>query len=319
MAKEKEVKTIEDIPGVGAATAQKLREGGFDSIYSLALASPIDLIALGIGEETAEKIIEYAKECLKEDYFILTAKEYEEKRKELGKITTCSKALDNLLGGGIETQALTEFYGKFSSGKTQICHQLCVTVQLPPEQGGLEKGALYVDTENTFRPERIREMAEALELDADKILENIIVFRAPSSFHQMNFIKKEAKNIIRQKNIGLLIIDSLTSHFRAEYVGRGTLSERQQKLNEHIHDLVKLAEMENVAVVFTNQVMEDPGIMFGDPTKPIGGMVLAHASTYRVYLRKAKEDKRIARMVDSPNLPEREILFRITKEGISDE
>jgi DNA repair protein RadA len=317
--KEKEIRELKDLPGVGPATLEKLKNAGIDSIYELAVCSPATLELAGISSDTAEKLISIAQEVLQDEQLIMTAKEFEEKRKQLKRITTSSKALDSLFGGGIETGAITEFFGPFASGKTQICHQLCVNVQRPEEEGGLEKGAIYVDTEGTFRPERIRAMAEALGMDAEKVLENIIYYRCPSSYHQMMFIKKEIKGILKSRDIGLLIVDSLTSHFRSEYVGRGMLSERQQKLNEHIHDLLRIAEVYNLAVVFTNQVMEDPGIMFGDPIKPIGGMVLAHASTYRVKLRKAKDDKRIAKMIDSPCSAEREVVFRITSEGIRDE
>lgn len=116
----------------------------------------------------------------------------------------------------------------------------------------------------------------------------------------------------------MIIVDSLTSHFRADFVGRGELAGRQQKLNRHLHQLQKLADAYNIAIYVTNQVMSRPDILFGDPTAPVGGHILGHMSTYRIYLRRGKEGTRIARMVDAPNLPEAEAVFIVTPEGIKD-
>ncbi len=313
---EKKVTRIEDLPGVGPATAEKLYAAGYNTLESIAVASPMELAEVaGLGETQALKIINAAREALEMGW--MTAEELLERRKEVGHITTMSKNLDNLLGGGVETQSITEFYGKFGSGKTQICHQLAVNVQLPLEKGGLDGAALYIDTENTFRPERIMAMAQAIGLDPHEALKNIYVARAYNSDHQM-LLAEKAREIIEEKNIRLVVVDSLTAHFRAEYVGRGKLAERQQKLNRHIHTLQKLADAYNLAVVVTNQVMAKPDILFGDPTEPVGGHVLAHAATYRVYLRKGKGEKRIARLVDSPHLPEGEAVFAIKPEGIRD-
>ena len=308
---------LEDLPGVGPTTAEKLREAGYTTLESVAVASPAELMEVaGLGEGTALKVINAAREALEMSW--MSAKELLEKRGIVGRITTGSKALDELIGGGVETQAITEFYGKFGSGKTQVCHQLAVNVQLPYEKGGLNGSALYIDTENTFRPERIMQMAKAVGLDPEQALENIYVARAYNSDHQMVLAEK-AREIVQEKNIKLVIVDSLTAHFRAEYVGRGALAERQQKLNRHIHTLQKLADTYNIAVVVTNQVMARPDMFFGDPTEPVGGHVIGHAATYRIYIRKSKGEKRIARLVDSPHLPEGEAVFRVTMNGIEDE
>ena len=197
--------------------------------------------------------------------------------KEVGKITTGSTSLNNLLGGaGIETQAITEAAGAFGSGKTQLGLQLAVNVQLPVEKGGLNGACLFIDTESTFRPERVKQLAEAQNLDVEKVLQNIYVAKAYNSDHQVVLAEK-AKDIIKEKNIKLVIIDSLTAHFRAEYSGRGMLADRQQKLNKYLHDLMKIAEQRNLAVMVTNQVMSNPAMMFGDPTTAIGGNIVAHA------------------------------------------
>ncbi len=240
-----------------------------------------------------------------------------ERRKNAGRITTGSKALDDLFGGGIETQSITEMYGSFRSGKTQMAHQLAVNVQLPSDQGGLEATAIYIDTEGTFRPERLVDMAEALGLDPAKVLKNVIWARAYNSDHQI-LLCDQAMEMASEKNAKLLVVDSVTSHFRAEYTGRGTLAARQQKLNKHLHHLQRGAEINNMAVYITNQVMARPDAFFGDPTAPVGGHVLAHVPQTRCYLRKSKGERRICRLVDSPNLPEGEAVFTVTKAGIRD-
>lgn len=307
---------LEDLPGVGEATADRLRDAGFKTVESIAVATPGELKdAAGMGESIATKVINAARESLQMGF--MTGIEVLEKRKTLRKITTGSSTLDELLGGGIETQAISEFFGEFGSGKTQLCHQLAVNVQLPDDKGGLEKTAFYIDTENTFRPERIIQMSEALGLDHMKVLDNIVVARAYNSDHQM-LLAEKAEDIIKEKNIGVIVVDSLTSHFRSDYTGRGMLSERQQKLNRHMHGLQRLSDIYNLAVVVTNQVMTRPDFFFGDPTAPIGGHIVGHSSTFRIYLRKSKGGKRVARLIDSPSLPEGEAIFSVIKDGVRD-
>lgn len=320
MAKEKTeyklAKELEDLPGVGEATAEKLRNAGYSDIGSIAAASPYELAeAADISPEAAKKAVSAATQSVEVDY--KTGWEIYEKRLTIERIPTNSEKLNELLGGGVETQALTEFFGRFSSGKSQVGFQISVQAQLPKERGGLEGKVVFIDTESTFRPDRIKQIAESLEFDSKTALENILVMPAENSDHQILLVEK-LENIITKENIKLVVIDSLTSHFRADYVGRGALGERQQKLNRHVHSLQRIANRFNMAVYFTNQVMDNPAILFGDPTTPIGGHVLAHAATYRVYLRKSKDGKRIARMVDSPNLPEKEIVFKISETGVGD-
>jgi len=308
---------IEDLPGIGPKTAEKLRESGYVTVEKIAVASPRDLSELGdIGETIAAKIIEAAKEMAEVGGFI-TAEELAERRKLLGYITTGSKDLDELLGGGVETQSLTEVFGEFGSGKSQLAHQLCVNVQLPMEKKGLDAGALFIDTENTFRPQRIIQMAQGMGIDPTEALRKIRVARAFNSSHQILLVEK-SESLLREGGIRLLVVDSLTAAFRAEYIGRGTLAERQQLLNKHLRMLHELADLYDVAVFVTNQVSARPDAFFGDPNKPIGGHVLGHSATMRVYLRKSKKGQRIARLVDSPNLPEGEAIFVVTEEGIID-
>jgi len=309
------VKELEDLPGVGEVSAEKLRHAGYD-IQKIAASSPHELDEIAeIGVETAKKAIAAARDSLEMGYE--TADKILERRKEIGRIKTGSAEFDALIGGGVETMSITECYGKFSSGKSQMGFQLCVNAQKPVEQGGLSGNTLFIDTESTFRPERIKQLAESAGMDPVQTLGNIYVAKAINSDHQMVLVDK-MEEMIKEHNIRLIVVDSMTAHFRADYVGRGALSDRQQKLNKHIHTLQRLADKFNIAVYITNQVMDNPGIMFGDPTTPIGGHVLAHAATYRIYLRKGKEEKRIARLVDSPNMPEGECVFKVTPKGIMD-
>ncbi len=314
--KKKYYKDLEDLPGIGEVTAEKLKAAGYSEFPAIAAAMPHELAeAGGMGVESAKKAIEAAKTMVEIGFE--TADQVYERRKSIHRIKTGSTALDDLLGGGIETMAITEMYGKFSSGKSQLGFQLVVNVQKPVEQGGLGGGVLFVDSEATFRPERIVQLAEAQGMDSQAVLTNIQVARAENSDHQIILLEK-SEETIQNNNIKLIVVDSLTSQFRADYLGRGALGERQQKLNKHVHTLQKLAEKYNLAVYVTNQVMDNPGILFGDPTTPIGGHVLAHMSTYRLYVRKGKDDKRIARLVDSPSMPEGEAVFRVTPKGLTD-
>src|SRR3990170_7490806 len=242
--KKMEAKTIEELPGVGPATADKLKEAGYTDMMSLAVASPGDLADLAeIGETAAEKIIVAARRAADVGGFE-TGDVILERRKSVAKLTTGSKAFDELLGGGLETQAITECYGEFGSGKSQLAHQLAVNVTRSEDEGGLGGDTVWIDTEQTFRPERIRHMSEALDLDSEAILKQVHVARAFNSHHQMLLVEK-AKDLAKDFRIRLVVIDSLTAHFRAEYIGRGVLAERQQLLNKHIHELMRFGDLHN--------------------------------------------------------------------------
>ena len=310
-------KTLEDIPGVGPAIAEKLQEAGYSDLMAIAVASPSDLAEkCEIGEKKAMDIIEGAKLCADIGGFE-TGEDILERRKQVTKLTTGSKSFDELIGGGVESQSIMEFFGEFGSSKTQVCFQLAVNATLPEEKGGLDSDVIIIDSENTFRPERIMQMATYLGADPQETLRRIHVARAFNSQHQVLLVEK-AMDLAKDLKVRLLIVDSLTSHFRAEYVGRGALAERQQVLNRHMHDLLNFATLNNAAIVVTNQVAAKPDAFFGDPTRPIGGHIVGHTATFRVYLRKGKAGKRIARLIDSPNLPEGEAVFMVTEDGIKD-
>ena len=305
---------IMDLPGVGAATAEKLKSYGFSTLMSMAVASPGQLMeASGLTESMARKTIHFARESLNMGFE--SGEDLIKRRERVRKVNIGSQSFEELLGGGFESGAITECYGEFGSGKTQIGHLLAVHNQ-KQNPGSV---AIYIDTENTFRPERIIQLAKGAGIDPNLALKHIKVARAYNSDHQV-LLAEKVEDMLKDKesNIGLLIIDSLTSHFRAEFIGRGTLATRQQKLNKHMHTLLKIADTYNVLVYVTNQVMAKPDTFFGDPTQAIGGHVVAHSSTFRIYLRKGKKGSRVAKLVDSPNLPEGECNFMVNMEGLTD-
>ena len=338
---------IEGLPGVGPATADKLSDAGYDSYNGLAVSSPRELAdAVDVGQGTAADIINAAREAADVGGFE-SGSAVLERRNEIGKLSSGVPAVDDLLGGGIETQSMTELYGGFGVGKSQFTHQLAVNVQLDNEYGGLEGRAVVVDTEDAFRPERIDEMVrgldpeiqqaeldrreiegtpdddEAIEALVDDFLQYIHVARAFNSDHQMLLAQNTADLADEYEDddrpVRLVVYDSLTAHFRAEYVGRGELAPRQQKLNRHIHDLLRIGSLHNAAVVVMNQVQSNPDSYFGDPTKPVGGNILGHASTVRVYLKNSKGTKRVFRLVDAPNLADGEAILRVEGGGLKPE
>ena len=316
--KELKEKTLSDLPGVGPATVEKLEAVGYTDLMAVAVATPGEIIdATGMTEAAAKKAIIAARNSL--DMGFESGEDLLKRRNRVARITTGSKVFDNLIGGGFETASITECFGEYGSGKSQLAHQLAVNVQLPLEKGGVNAVAVFIDTENTFRPERIEQIAKSQGLDPNEVLKNIKVARAYNSDHQM-LLAEKVEDLIKKDglNVKLLVIDSLTAHFRAEFVGRGTLADRQQKLNKHMHVLSKLADMYNLSVYVTNQVMAKPDQFFGDPTAAIGGHIVAHNSATRIYLRKGKKGSRVAKLVDSPYLADGEAMFYLTADGLKD-
>ena len=314
---EKEL-TLADIPGVGPAVMEKLSAAGIYDLMGLAVLSPPSLAEMaGMGEAVARKAIQAARKMMKLGF--QDGLEFEKKRKEVLYITSGSKNLDGLLGGrGVETKSITEAFGAYGSGKTQLGLCLAVNAQLPIDKGGANGKSVYIDTEGTFRPERIKQISEGLGANPDKVLKNILVARAFNSDHQILLLDKISEMIKDGEPIKIIIVDSLTAHFRAEFAGRGQLADRQQKLNRYMHNLMKIAEQHNLAIYVTNRVMANPAQMFGDPTQAVGGNIVGHASTYRIYLRRGKKDTRVAKLIDSPNLPDNETVFQITTQGLKD-
>jgi DNA repair protein RadA len=315
---ENTYKAVEDIPGIGPATTEKLKKLGYNTAESLATASMKELTQ-ALGDKTAYDIVTEARKCLISVPF-MRGDEYLKIRETVEKVTTGSSELDTMLGGGLESQSITEIYGEFGTGKSQLCHQLCVNAQLGKKQGGLDGGALYIDTENTFRPERIAQIAKRYNLDPNKVLSKVIYAEALTADHQM-YLLENADTQFKEHGIRLIIMDSLVAHFRSEYIGREMLAERQQKLEKHLHRLIRIARAFNAVAVVTNQVMARPDSFLSDMVIPVGGHILAHTSHTRFFLRKAggQPRVRIARLVVSPSLPEGdECLFKISENGIED-
>ncbi|OLE68542.1 DNA repair and recombination protein RadA [archaeon 13_1_20CM_2_51_12] len=307
---------VEDLPGVGPSTSEKLKELGFHTVESLATATVRELVPAGIGEKQAARIIAEARDSISLSF--IRADELMKMKANVRRLTTGSKAFDGLIGGGLETQTITEVYGEYGVGKSILCHQLAINVQLPIDKGGLDGGALYLDTEQTFRPEWIVRMAKTAGLEPTDVAQRIIYSEAYNSDHQILLLEK-ADQIIKDNNIRVIIIDSLTSHFRSEYIGREMLAERQQRLNNHMHRLIRLARGFNAVAIVTNQVMSKPDQFFANSVDAVGGHIVAHTSHTRVFLRRAATGPiRIARLVSSPYLPEGERIFKVTEGGIVD-
>ena len=309
---------IKDIEGIGPTTAKKLREAGIFSVMDLAVAGVEDLaVDINASKESAASFIMAAQKLLRESDVLekefVTADTALKKRRSLLRCSTGSSMLDDLFLGGIETQAVTELYGEFGSGKSQICHTMCITAGQPVESGGLNSGVIYIDTEGTFRPERLEQISSSRNIDPVRALQNVAVCKVYNSAH-LELIVKNLGKYIDDYKAKLVIVDSIISLHRAEFSGRGTLADRQQRLNSIMHKLLRISEIYNIAIIVTNQVQSAPDTFFGDPTKPTGGNVIGHASTYRVYLRKSGEN-RIAKMIDSPYHPYSEVRFTINEKG----
>ncbi|BFZ60511.1 Meiotic recombination protein dmc1 [Saitoella coloradoensis] len=307
--------------GIGQADIQKLRASGICTVTAVQMWTRRNLLKIkGFSEAKVDKLKEAATKLCPASFN--TAMEVSHQRKRVIHVSTGSKALDAILGGGICSMSLTEAYGEFRCGKTQMAHTMCVVAQLPREMGGAEGKAAYIDTEGTFRPDRIRAIAERFGVDPEQALENIIVARAYNSEHQYELIQKVEQSCAEEKGVyKLLVVDSIMALFRVDYSGRGELSERQQKLNIMLARLARLSEQFNVAVFLTNQVQADPGasMMFAAADKkPVGGHILAHASATRIFLRKGRGEERVAKLLDSPDMAEKEASYQITEGGISD-
>ena len=306
--------------GIAAADVRKLVESGYYTVESVAFTPKKNLLLIkGISEAKADKIIGEAAKLVPLGF--TTASEVHQKRSEIVKITTGSKELDKLLGGGLETGSVTEIFGEFRTGKTQICHNLAVTCQLQIEQGGGAGKCLYIDTEGTFRPERLLAVADRFGLDGDQVLDNVAYARAYNSDHQSALLL-QASAMMAESRYALLIVDSATALYRTDFSGRGELGARQMHLGRFLRTLLRLSDEFGVAVVITNQVVaqvDGASAMFNaDPKKPIGGNIMAHASTTRLYLRKGRAENRICKIYDSPCLPESEAIFSINENGIGD-
>ncbi|NHJ33420.1 MAG: DNA repair and recombination protein RadA [Asgard group archaeon] len=310
-------KKLEDLKSVSKELLDKMELAGFSTIEALSWQTPEELAEkIGIDQKKAQEIITEAISNIKQKP--ISAADLLQKEERRKKISTNSNELDNLLGGGIFTGEITEISGEFATGKTQICFQLCINVQLPAEQGGLEGGVYYIDTEGTFSSTRIVQIAENNGLDPKKFLSNIAVTRTYNSDH-LTFLIMNAEQMIKERNIKLFIIDSIASHFRAEYVGEDKLVSRQQAVMRLAETMKQMIEKLDIAIVVTNQVIATiDDNLFDKSPHPALGFAWAHRPHQRILLRKGRDQARIARMYDSSRLPDRECVFFVTEKGISD-
>ncbi|EPZ30915.1 Meiotic recombination protein DMC1/LIM15-like protein [Rozella allomycis CSF55] len=307
--------------GIGVADINKLKAVGICTLKGLLMTTRKALGKVkGLSEAKVDKLLEAAAKLSSGGF--ITAMEYAQRRQAVLKISTGSKELDKLIGGGIQTMSITEAFGEFRTGKTQLSHTLCVTCQMPVEEGGANSKVALIDTENTFRPDRLRAIATRFNMDPEEVLNNVLYAKAFNTDQQLDLITALAAKFSEEPGAyRLIIIDSIINLFRTDFSGRGELGERQQKLNTMMSRLMKVAEEFNVAIFITNQMMSDPsgGLTFvADPKKPVGGHVLAHASTTRLYLRKGRDNQRVAKLYDSPDMPEAEATYAITEGGIDD-
>lgn len=322
----KKYKELQQFKSVSSEIIQKLKQQGIGNLEVIAGKDPLDLVdELGITQAKAKKLIKQAKDNLK--FYFQTATQALQRRKNVMRLKSGCNAIDELVNGGFETQSIIEFYGEFGAGKIQFVDQLSVLAQKPVNQGGLNGAALVIDTENKYRPERVKIIAKRFEMDQAQTLQNIVIARPHSSDQQITIIEKinqssDLKQTLgkqMKKRIRLIIIDSLVAKFRNQYVGRGTLSERQQKLNKHLGHCLSYATTNNAIVMVTNQVVSNPDFLYtGQMIKPVGGNIVGHSSSYRFYLRKAKDAKRIIKTIDAPDLPIAQAVYELYQGGIRD-
>jgi DNA repair protein RadA len=321
--------SMDEIPDITSDMIDKLKKLNIDSVYQLAVQSPVELASeyedTSLNVESAAKLIVNARKILLQNDVLTsefsTADEALEKRNMLTRYVIGSENFDGFLNGGFETQAITELVGEFGSGKSQICHTLCVAANQLIENGrdnSVTGNIIFIDSENTFRAARVHQIAEQRGLDPLPILEKIFYCTVYSSEHLESVIDNLDKSI-EQYNAKIVIIDSIISLHRAEFSGRGTLAERQQRLGKMLNKLRRYADIYNIAVVITNQVVSSPDASHPgyDQMKAAGGNIMGHGSTYRIFLKRSGKN-RTAIMEDSPSHAYQRVKFSISENGIQD-
>jgi len=310
------------IKGFGKEKVKELEAKGITCVEELLIIPPPQYAEMiGVDNETANEHFQKARDAYNKEREITSyfkkGSECKIEDDDIERISTGTKALDKLFMGGVECGATTEVYGEFGSGKTQFAHALCVRVQLPKEQGGLNAKAIWINTEGTFEPTRIEAISESLKLDSGVVLDNILVANAFNSVDQYSILLEIEKKLVEDNSYKLIIVDSATGLFRQDFSGRGMLSERQKYLDKFLTLGTNIAKLHKIAVLWTNQVYNSPMEFYGDPTIPVGGTIIAHKSTYRVYFMKSGKF-RIAKMVDSPKDRQTEVMFGLSKSGVVD-
>ena len=312
------VEEFKQLKGVGQSRAEKLIDAGYMSIAAIAIADVRDFMErTGLPKSSAEQLISNARglagigefECLDA---IAEEEEHEDH------LTTGSKAIDELLGGGLPIGTITEIHATNGVGKTQFCFTAAVEATRPIEDGGLDSHVLYVDAENTFSAKRVIQIATEKGLDINDIAKKIHCVKANNSAHQILLMDKINEEAAKYP-VRLLIVDSIISHFRNEYIGRGALAERQQQLNRYLSQLLNFAIENKAVVLVTNQMMASPdGFAFGPSDVAVGGNCLGHACSTRLGIRRGPSGKKILRLEKSPKLPVGEVVFMIDGSGVTD-
>jgi meiotic recombination protein DMC1 len=304
--------------GLNQSDVKKLEDAGYKSV-GMVMAQPRKKLEeiRGFSEAKVNKVVEAANKLI--PFNFVTGTECLQSRQSILKISTGSQALNEMIGGGFHSKGITEIHGEFRTGKTQLMHTLCITTQMPMDQGGAEGKVCFIDTEGTFRPERIKEIATNYGFDPDTILDNIFCIRVTNHNQQMECVKGVVALITGGEPIKLLIVDSLMALFRVEFSGRGELSVRQQAIARHLRDLQIVADEFNIPVVLTNQMTADPGAMIAACSqKPIGGNIVAHMCQTRLMFKKGRENCRIVKLIDSPQYPEADCQIALTAKGAVD-
>ena len=308
--------SVSQLDGVGAVTQKKLEAFGVTNIIDICVRGSREVSEItSVSKATcdtwvfkAQKLLEDNDLIRKADMGVTELLDYHDNLPTLG--TKCEE-VDNLMGGGVKPEATYEIYGEFGAGKTQFCNSLtCEAIK----DGG---NVVWNDCEDTFKPRRIIQMLVAREEKTDKEakekVSNITYLYTPNTEQLLGTINALSTTLLEKKP-KLVVLDGAIGQFREEYLGRGTLADRQMQIARLMTHIKNISFYFRCPVVFTNQVQSDPSMMFGDPIKPIGGNVVAHASTYRIYFKKSGK-KRLARMVDSPEHAQADAEYILTAKG----
>ena len=310
---------VDQLKGVGSVTQKKLETFGVTSLIDLCIRGAQEIKEItGVAKPTCDSWVFQSQKLLEDNGLIrksdMSTNELWEYQKAYPVISTKCDEVDNLISGGVRPEATYEVYGEFGAGKTQFCNSL--TVETIHDGNNV----IWIDCEDTFKPNRIAEMLKAREYaendeEVGEYLNQITYLYCPNTEQLMGTINGLSK-ILDDKKPKLVILDGAIGQFREEYLGRGTLAERQMQIARLMSHIKNISFYFRCAVVFTNQVQSDPSMMFGDPIKPIGGNVVAHASTYRLYFKKSGK-KRLARMIDSPEHAMADAEYILDAKGMS--
>jgi DNA repair protein RadA len=314
--KEKAINEFLAIKGVGKTAAEKIWDAQYFSLMDVAAASLGDFMErTGMTKSSAEKVISGARALVDIGKSRLASDMLKEE--DPSRLSTGSKMVDELLGGGYPLKLITEIFGENGTGKSQCCLTASVLATQPKKDGGLDGHVVYIDTEGTFKAHRVKEIAETRGLNWEDVLSKIHVLRPMTTSHQL-LMMDEVRKIGAEVPVKLVVCDSLMGHFRAEFVGRGVLAERQQLISKHLAEIKSFITTNDAVGIITSQVSANPGLLFGDPNQAIGGNVVGHAVAYRVKIRKGKNGTRVFRLIKAPDLPESEAVALLTEKGIQD-